>query len=124
MFLKWRSISICGVVLFLTLIYFTGSTWIAGRHVGFEFSKTYPSKETLKSLFLTEDQCNAAFPGLTKEVDIAAAKGPFNLKKGPASVHGSVEGRIKDGKVGCPTSRPFLMTDVGVEAIHHLCGTR
>ena len=99
--LKWRSISICGGFLFLILVYlYRGSSWTSGRYVDFGYSKHYPSKETLKSLSLTEEQCEDTFPGLTREIDIAAARGPFDLKKGPDVAHGSVEGRIKDGKVG------------------------
>jgi hypothetical protein len=99
--LKWRSITICGVVLLLIVLYLYrgNSTWTHGRSDGIEFSKQYPSKETLKSLSLIEEQCDATFPGLTEEIDLAVARGPFNLKRGPSTAHGSVEGRIKDGKV-------------------------
>jgi hypothetical protein len=99
--LKWRSITICGVALFVILVYFyRGAFWIHGRYADFEFSRQYPSKETLKLLSLTEEQCDATFPGLTGEIDFAVTRGPFDLKKGPDVAHGSVEGRIKDGKVG------------------------
>jgi hypothetical protein len=63
------------------------------------FSEQYPSKETLESLTLTEEQCRATFPGLTKEIDDAVARGPFDLKREPDHSTGLVQGRIKDGKV-------------------------
>lgn len=59
----------------------------------------YPTKETTKSLFLTEHQCRATFPGLTKEIDDAVARGPFILEKQPDDYQGLVQARIKDGKV-------------------------
>lgn len=58
-----------------------------------------PSADILQSLSLTEDQCRAAFPGLTKEIDDAVARGPFPLKRQPDHRTGLVQGRIKDGKV-------------------------
>ncbi|TVY14473.1 O-glucosyltransferase rumi-like protein [Lachnellula arida] len=62
------------------------------------FSK-YPSKETTESLFLNEQQCRATFPGLTKEIDDAVARGPFVLDKKPDDYQGLVQARIKDGKL-------------------------
>jgi hypothetical protein len=59
----------------------------------------HPSKETLQSLFLTDAQCKATFPGLTKEIDDAVARGPFRLEKLPADYTGLVQGRIRDGKI-------------------------
>ena len=63
------------------------------------FLTSYPSKETLVNLSLTEGQCRTTFPGLTKEIDDAVAKGPFILKKEPDDYTGMVQLRIKDGKV-------------------------
>jgi len=61
-----------------------------------------PSKETLGSLSLTDNQCAEAFPGLNREIENAVTQGPFEMKKGPDDIifSGSVKGRIKDGKVG------------------------
>jgi hypothetical protein len=42
-----------------------------------------PSKETLNSLLLTEEQCKATFPELTREIDESVLRGPFRLKKEP-----------------------------------------
>ena len=61
--------------------------------------KYYPSKETLKNLSLTEEQCRATFPGLMMELDDAVARGPFKLEKEPDDYTGMVQLRIKDGKV-------------------------
>ena len=99
MFVKWRSIAICGILPLLTLTYLYRENWTFGRSTEFEFAKQRPSKQILESLSLTEEQCHAAFPGLNKQIDDAAARGPFHLEKGPDNAHGSVEGRIKDGKV-------------------------
>ena len=57
------------------------------------------SKEALESLALTDAQCRTMFPGLTKEIDDAVARGPFDLKKQSASYGGVVQGRIRDGKL-------------------------
>ncbi len=62
-------------------------------------STHYPTKETLENLSLTEEQCRATFPGLTKEIDDAVARGSFHLKKEPDDYTGMVQLRIKDGKV-------------------------
>ncbi|QSZ32446.1 hypothetical protein DSL72_002020 [Monilinia vaccinii-corymbosi] len=67
-----------------------------------------PSSEILQSLSLTEEQCAATFPGLTKEIDDAVARGPFSLKRQPDHYTGLVQGRIKDGKV--------------LFGIHNFCG--
>lgn len=54
-------------------------------------------KALLDNRFLTAEQCAAAFPGLTKEIDDAVAKGPFVLER--TSELGPLIARIKDGKV-------------------------
>ena len=77
--------------------YFIGATTF-GKFIGL-FSTQYPSKETLESLVLTEEQCRATFPGLTNEIDDAVARGPFDLKREPDDYTGLVQGRIKNGKV-------------------------
>src|SRR4051812_35359494 len=53
--------------------------------------------ELLRNLSLDEAQCNAAFPGLTNEIDDAVALGPFTLKQTGDS--GPMQGRIKDGQL-------------------------
>lgn len=53
--------------------------------------------ELLANLSLSEEQCNAAFPGLTKEIDDAVAEGPFKVKS--TGDRGHLQGRIKDGQV-------------------------
>lgn len=58
-----------------------------------------PLKETLRSRLLTEEQCAATFPGLTKEIDDAVARGPFDWEMPPDGYTGLVQVRIKDGKV-------------------------
>ncbi|KAK4191109.1 lactation elevated protein 1 [Podospora australis] len=51
----------------------------------------------LENLSLNEDQCRAAFPGLTKEIDDTVAEGPFVVKQ--TGERGPVQARIKDGKL-------------------------
>jgi hypothetical protein len=63
------------------------------------FGTSYPSKETLENLSLTEGQCRITFPGLMKEIDDAVARGSFILKKEPDDYTGMAQLRIKDGKV-------------------------
>jgi hypothetical protein len=99
--LKWKRTIICcaSVLIFLEVLYRQHAR-VLDKSTDFEFSNHYPTEETLRSLSLTHKQCEATFPGLTREIDIAIARGPFELRKGPDVAHGSVEGRIKDGKVG------------------------
>lgn len=55
------------------------------------------SDKLLRNLGLDKDQCDAAFPGLTKEIDDAVAEGSFTLKQTGDS--GPLQGRIKDGQL-------------------------
>jgi hypothetical protein len=63
------------------------------------FGTSYPSKEILKNPSLTEGQCRTTFPGLTKEIDDAVTRGPFQLERARDDYTGLVQGRIADGKV-------------------------
>lgn len=63
------------------------------------FGTSYPSKEALENLSMTEGQCRTAFPGSTKEVDDAVARGPFQMERARDDYTGLVQGRIADGKV-------------------------
>ncbi|KAI1085069.1 glycosyl transferase family 90-domain-containing protein [Whalleya microplaca] len=54
--------------------------------------------ELLNNRFLTEAQCAASFPGLTKEIDDVVARGPFTLKRNPHGM-GPLIARIRDGKL-------------------------
>ncbi|KAH6617307.1 glycosyl transferase family 90-domain-containing protein [Chaetomium tenue] len=53
--------------------------------------------EVLNNLSLDEGQCNAYFPGLTKEIDEVVAEGPFPVKQ--TGDMGPLQGRIKDGQI-------------------------
>lgn len=53
------------------------------------------------SLFLTQAQCDAAFPGLTYDIEERVRNGPFLLERKDGYM-GQVQGRIKDGKVRVP----------------------
>ncbi len=74
----------------------------------FPFSSHFPSKKILNTLSLNEHQCRATFPGLTKEIDDAVARGPFDLEKEPDDYAGLVQARIKDGKVRHIANVSFL----------------
>jgi hypothetical protein len=74
------------------------SSFIYCLHNG-ALSNKHPSKEMLDSLHLTDTQCKIMFPGLTKEIDDAVARGPFDLKKQNANYTGMVQGRIRDGNL-------------------------
>ncbi|CAP61700.1 uncharacterized protein PODANS_4_2690 [Podospora anserina S mat+] len=63
-----------------------------------QLSQRPPPPELLNNLSLDEDQCNAAFPGLTKEIDDAVAEGPFTMKR-YSNNQGPLQGRIKDGQI-------------------------
>jgi hypothetical protein len=73
----------------------------------------------LNNLSLDEEQCNAYFPGLTKEIDDVVAEGPFVVKQ--TGDMGPLQGRIKNGQV---RSLPAFATGasvvdgVGID-IHH-----
>jgi hypothetical protein len=105
MLLRLRNLIIC--ILLVCLLFFSrngfsnvfSSRTALSSSNGLEVSANYPSEETLGSLFLTPAQCDAAFPGLNLEIERAAARGPFELKKAAKTTHGLVEGRIRDGKV-------------------------
>lgn len=52
-----------------------------------------------KSLSLAPEQCEAAFPGLNREIENAVAQGPVQLNRLKNDTPGLVQGRIKNGKV-------------------------
>ncbi|KAH6842529.1 glycosyl transferase family 90-domain-containing protein [Chaetomium sp. MPI-CAGE-AT-0009] len=56
-----------------------------------------PPPEILNNLSLDEHQCNAYFPGLTKEIDDVVAEGPFQVKQ--TGDMGPLQGRIKNGQI-------------------------
>ncbi|KAK3350166.1 glycosyl transferase family 90-domain-containing protein [Lasiosphaeria hispida] len=60
-------------------------------------SSRHPPSELLNNLSLGEDECDAAFPGLTKEIDDTVAEGPFRVKQ--TGDGGPVQGRIRDGQI-------------------------
>ncbi|CZT44505.1 uncharacterized protein RSE6_04679 [Rhynchosporium secalis] len=59
----------------------------------------YPTKEKFENRALSEEQCRATFPGLTKEIDDAVARGSFTFGREPSDSQGLVQGRIKNGKL-------------------------
>ncbi|KAK1519986.1 hypothetical protein CPAR01_15479 [Colletotrichum paranaense] len=76
-------------------------------------------------LHLNEEQCQATFPGLTEEIDLAAAEGEFQLGLGDASA--SLLGQIKDDRILIlQAPRPVDMSDQWIEtkrqsaALHQL----
>lgn len=89
-----------------------GTGWLEGKG---RYSARGKHTEMFERLDMTTEECNAVFPGLTKEIEAAVARGPFELQKKSGHATGMVQGRIKDGKVrsrrlsGCPKSIIFLL---------------
>ncbi|OHE92960.1 hypothetical protein CORC01_11753 [Colletotrichum orchidophilum] len=89
-------------------------------------TKTSPpsaAASDFNNLRLTEEQCQTTFPGLTKEIDLAAAEGGFRLGIGDASV--SLLGQIKDNRIlVLQAPRTVDMSDQWIErqsaALHQL----
>ncbi|KAK2065276.1 hypothetical protein LY76DRAFT_364203 [Colletotrichum caudatum] len=86
-------------------------------HLLTQQSKSDPSTGTrvnFNNLHLTEEQCQATFPGLTKEIDMAVSDGDFQLGLNDASV--SLLGQIKDNKILIlKAPRPVDMSDQWLE---------
>ncbi len=61
------------------------------------FSSTKRRQHNRISLNLDENECSAAFPGLTKDIDDSVAGGPFTLRQ--AKDMGPLQARIKNGQV-------------------------
>ncbi|KAF6818487.1 duf821 domain-containing protein [Colletotrichum sojae] len=69
-----------------------------------------------ENLHLTVEECRVTFPGLTKEIDVAVAAGPFQLSIKDASV--SLLGQIKDNKMRIIRApRPVDMSDQWKEGL-------
>ncbi|APA08906.1 hypothetical protein sscle_04g036760 [Sclerotinia sclerotiorum 1980 UF-70] len=107
-----RSPTHIGIILLTVLVcvylYNKQPTNLRSSIIQFSVDEQKPSVDILQSLSLTEDQCAANFPGLTKEIDDAVARGPFPLRKQPDHRTGLVQGRIKDGKVYIISTDPSL----------------
>ena len=90
-------------IFLLTSLYLRDSSRWSNPRVYFGEKGDVPlqktGKDVLKSLSLEEKQCQAAFPGLTQEIENAVSQGPFELKRLPDDTPGLVQGRIKNGKV-------------------------
>ncbi|KAI1131462.1 glycosyl transferase family 90-domain-containing protein [Nemania abortiva] len=59
-----------------------------------------PSPDVYQLLNLSEQECKATFPDLTKDLDATVALGPFTLKQ--AHGKGPLQARVKDGQVKIP----------------------
>lgn len=81
------------------IVLLKGISSFIGRLQNGDYSTKHPSKQALESLSFTDTQCKAMFPGLTKEIDDAVARGPFDLKRQKGDYAGLVQGRIRDGKL-------------------------
>ncbi|KAI0973599.1 glycosyl transferase family 90-domain-containing protein [Xylaria arbuscula] len=56
-----------------------------------------PTQETYHALSLSERECNAIFPDLTRDLEETIALGPFTLKQ--AHGPGPLQARVKDGQL-------------------------
>jgi hypothetical protein len=106
MLLRWRHIAIIGtaVVVFFIYSFASFARSDASGYAGFKPLPDQSSARKLSSLFLTEKQCAIAFPGYDHQLDLAEARGPFDLR-GQDDGRGIVQGRIEDGKVRLRTPR-------------------
>jgi sensor histidine kinase regulating citrate/malate metabolism len=59
-------------------------------------------KDTLKNLSLSDPQCKAAFPDLTRDIDRMVRRGKFKFRKSDPDYKGLVQGRIHNNKVPAP----------------------
>jgi hypothetical protein len=93
---------------------------------GFEDKSNYikfSKSNAFDSLFHSESQCRATFPGLFKEIDNSVSRGVFLLKRAQDDYTGHVQGRITDGKVKASTNSSKNKPDISsVKAIYYLRG--
>ena len=73
----------------------------------------------LNDLSLDEAQCEAYFPGLTKEIDEVVAEGPFEVKR--TGDMGPLQGRIRNGQVRHSLA-PFVVRGGGVLSVRIVDG--
>jgi hypothetical protein len=104
--LFFRTLASAATILLLYLIYTNDSivarsegaykpwisSWAASTGVP-------PSRDALENLSMTESQCLATFPGLTKELENAKTFGRFKYARLPEDTIGLIQGRIKDGRL-------------------------
>lgn len=88
------------IILYLYSTHVFNNSQVPLRDPPARSSKDRSPTHSSRSLFLNHEECNIAFPGLTKPVDDAVSRGPFKLKKKPGDYPGLVQGRIRNGKVG------------------------
>lgn len=122
--LVFRTLASAVVIVLLYLLYTKDST--VPRPDGKWLSKwspntksVLPSKDALQNLGMTEEQCLATFPGLTKELDHAKSMGKFKYAKLPEDTIGLIQGRIKNGRLyllakGVDTEEPGVSASSGV----------
>jgi hypothetical protein len=98
--LRWRHIAIVVTALVVFMLYSLISFYQSesAGYPGFKPLQGPPSGAKASSLILTDKRCAAIFPDLTRQVDVAAATGPFELKRADEA-RGIVQGRIEGGKV-------------------------
>lgn len=101
---RWRQVFVVlGSFLFLYLLLLTSSSLpevnSSRAYFGGLSSHQRPSQDVLNNLRLTEEQCDATFPGLTGDIERTVGQGPFALKP-PSATMGPLQARIKNGEVG------------------------
>jgi len=72
---------------------------------------------TTSSLSLNEEECSAAFPGLTKDIDETLERGHFSLERANDDYQGLVQGRIHDGKVVKTTTHEKFIRELILNAV-------
>ncbi|KAK2000260.1 hypothetical protein LX36DRAFT_668849 [Colletotrichum falcatum] len=102
-----RPVTMASILALVTYVVFclrsSFQTWLTGRPFDYllaQQSKPGPwtgTRAGFNNLGLTEEQCRATFPGLTKEIDAAVSDGDFQLGLNDTSV--SLLGQIKDNRI-------------------------
>jgi hypothetical protein len=87
------------VVVLGAVLYYACYEWHLPRWIFPQSGSPPAARGEFEALGLTGEQCGRRFPGLEREIERAVAEGPFELTVAPDDVPGSVQGRIKDGKV-------------------------
>jgi hypothetical protein len=98
---------LAGVALALGALYSVVHAVLGGSHA---------TQARFRRLDLTTEQCVATFPGLTREIEDAVARGPFRLERWPDHATGITQGKIEDGKVGSGGSEVWCAYADGVHS--------
>ena len=111
------------LALSILVLYYLSSTRSCFNRTSATINAQLRHSRDRRLLLLDGEQCQAAFPSLTKEIDDALKAGPFKFKRAVDDYSGQTHGRIQNGKVSvfvkCGEERN---ADVfGRVALYHCC---